>query len=103
MTILASVFHAARFSSERRPCFAAIDCNAKPRNKARDSWDRLDHVAEACRPPKTMRAALLLSSVALCSAFVAQPSRPRLTKAYNADPRNRGNAGFRVSANTLKI
>mmetsp|Transcript_2517 Transcript_2517/g.7206 ORF Transcript_2517/g.7206 Transcript_2517/m.7206 type:complete len:100 (+) Transcript_2517:120-419(+) len=38
-----------------------------------------------------MRAVLLLCSAALCAAFVAQPSRPRLTKAYNADPRERGN------------
>ena len=48
-------------------------------------------------------AVLLICSAALCSGFLAQPSRPRLTKTYNADPRNRGNAGFRVSANTLKI
>jgi len=39
-----------------------------------------------------MRSVLLLCSAALCGAFVAQPSRPHLTKAYS-DPRQRGNAG----------
>ena len=37
-------------------------------------------------------AVMLIGSAALCSALVAQPSRPRLTKAYS-DPRQRGNAG----------
>ena len=70
------------------------NCNAKDHARAHTTPKTRHHISrpdnDACRS-----AALLCRAL---RAFVAQPSRPHLTKAYN-DPRNEATRAPRVSAN----
>ena len=84
------------------PPVLQLHCNAKDHNAQPTPKSVCTSQPKPAGRQTAMRAVLLLCSAALCGAFVAQPSRPRLTKACNADPRNRGNAGSRVSAKYIE-